>query len=1086
MNKIINGYYRDASAGTGKTYWIVKTKLAEIYNKKDDLHKNGIDYDFSNILIVTFTEKAAGELRNRIREKYSDYDKVDEMHIFTIHSFCQHVISEYAAHVGKPSELSLVDAESDADSFIQKWIRDVLPFNQSFSQLFSDLKTLRKKDFSENVRNLRRDLSKAIQTYEPGIVIESKTDEKKLSYSDILSATIINEANKSVRLVEYLYNKWNEDKASRKVQTYNDMITGVYDAITRENSLLLKEMKAKYKVAIIDEFQDTNQLQLDIFSSIFDDKDHSLFVVGDPKQSIYAFQGADVDVYISATTNNLRPIKDKNSLINRRSSSEMIDGCNLLFSTENFFGEGSNIEFKTSDKPENNRNGILMELNGDCNAGPFWFPDTEVNEYEFARFAVDRIVFCCSKTTNGKTNLQIPRKEEIYENGKTIEKWKLDNVTLRDFAILARVSSEMKPIEQELRRRGIPYVKYKDRNLFNGLECQNWISMLNAIDADDFSGQSKRILSEVLYTKFFNVPINEVDDEKYSLPSHPNRKLLLRWHDMCRGKRWTEMIESIYQNSRLEESLVYEDKLQSLIKFRQIGNFILEYLYVNCCSLPDVCEKLSSLSARNNEDEGSLVERGTDKDCIQIMTIHAAKGLEFPIVIPVAGFKGRNNKIPQVYTYHQSGHRCIGFSQEKKNEKSAKDNYWDEQMQEWRRLFYVAYTRAKELMILPIYKKWDLKNNNNKENDFQFLKDSFDNYLAVEDNKYLRFPVPKDGNSNAHIQSPEIIDNEGVINQLNIISEISESSRKLSVFKHSYSSLSHPRKKKVSQIGSDKDLQETEQTKTESLKEFDSIAVSYSVFKGEESKDITDAKDPKGTDFGIAVHEVFQKTVFKMLDTLHQASCSSDSYDKDLEILITDCFTKQGIKLDEDGLIVDKTKEIVRNTLNAKLPEIRGNMINENYFFKLCELDENKKRVEAEFYLVPDDQAVFKNYCNGFVDLIFERERYYSIVDWKTDTKTSDGKPIDYASSESLKNRVDESYSIQRVLYSYCLIKWLKQWYPEDDEERIFNERFGGIYYVFVRGCVKDKRNGIYAQTWESWNDLKAAFNEIKSKKMFI
>ena len=117
--------------------------------------------------------------------------------------------------------------------------------------------------------------------------------------------------------------------------------------------------------------------------------------------------------------------------------------------------------------------------------------------------------------------------------------------------------------------------------------------------------------------------------------------------------------------------------------------------------------------------------------------------------------------------------------------------------------------------------------------------------------------------------------------------------------------------------------------------------------------------------------------------------------------------------------------------------------------------------------------------------MVFVRDGLYSILDWKTDTKSNDGKQIDYSSFECLKERVDEAYSIQRVLYSYCLIKWLKQWYG-DDEEKIFKEHFGGIYYVFVRGCVIGKTNGIYAQTWNSWHDLKAAFDMIKKKKMYI
>ena len=86
---------------------------------------------------------------------------------------------------------------------------------------------------------------------------------------------------------------------------------------------------------------------------------------------------------------------------------------------------------------------------------------------------------------------------------------------------------------------------------------------------------------------------------------------------------------------------------------------------------------------------------------------------------------------------------------------------------------------------------------------------------------------------------------------------------------------------------------------------------------------------------------------------------------------------------------------------------------------------------------------------------------------------------------EALKEKVDNDYSIQRVLYSYCLIQWLKQFYgkgtPENlSEPEIFEQHFGGIYYAFIRGTEGGTPKGIYAQTWKSFDDLKSAYKKIK------
>ena len=89
-----------------------------------------------------------------------------------------------------------------------------------------------------------------------------------------------------------------------------------------------------------------------------------------------------------------------------------------------------------------------------------------------------------------------------------------------------------------------------------------------------------------------------------------------------------------------------------------------------------------------------------------------------------------------------------------------------------------------------------------------------------------------------------------------------------------------------------------------------------------------------------------------------------------------------------------------------------------------------------------------------------------------------------YSKGITLKQHVNECYSIQRVLYSYCLIKWLQLSYPNYTEQEIFEQHFGGIYYIFIKGCNANTGNGIYCQTWDSWESLKEAFDEIIKEKV--
>ena len=216
---------------------------------------------------------------------------------------------------------------------------------------------------------------------------------------------------------------------------------------------------------------------------------------------------------------------------------------------------------------------------------------------------------------------------------------------------------------------------------------------------------------------------------------------------------------------------------------------------------------------------------------------------------------------------------------------------------------------------------------------------------------------------------------------------------------------------------------------------------------------------------GTALHEIFEHTDFT-------------NFENEIDYTIRRCFSNNGIKEKDEW--INATKEIVYDVVNAKLPIIQGSNIKEETFkLNTISLDNRNDETEFNFNVFGD---ALKDYCNGFVDLIFRQGDYYSILDWKSDSLNDDFES--YASLQSLKKHVDDCYSIQRVLYSYCLIKWLHQFMPNMSLEDIYNNHFGGVYYVFLRGCHEDSSNGIYCQTWNSWKDLEDSFKEIISKKI--
>ncbi len=926
--------------------------------------------------------------------------------------------------------------------------------------------------------------------------------------------------------LQKIYSEWISLKTSQKMQSYDDMIRSVREAVVKKDSLLLLNLQKKYRYGIIDEFQDTNRRQWDIFRRIFLSEGHSIVVVGDPKQSIYSFQGADVKVFGDAVNEISSSANGKIMCLstNYRSTKPMIEACNRLFekkggnfAEENNFFAGQNIGFEGSSSPKIQPEKLPAEY-FDCESGkwrgtePFLIMKGE-DEFEkkkslekrteFAKFAVSFISDACSFVSDSeqeKTKLQVFKK---YTDTDGKEKTRLKNVSFSDFTVLARTKTEMAEIKQELSRAGIPYSHYKESNLFLGTECAHWISVFNAIAAEDFSGMNNRILKEALLTKFFDVSLSEIDDKKFNEADNEERNIIIGWHKCAQGRQWSLLMEKIYSESKIEERLSKLDKMQSLAKYRQIGDYAAEYLYKKNCSVSDLSRHLSRLSAcsSGDDEDSNIVAIGTDFDCVKIMTIHASKGLQFPVVIAPCGISERKTN-NDVYSYHveqdadsdenQHSLPVLSFFGSEKSKKLSSN----ELSEETHRLFYVAYTRAESLLVLPPAVTEDFINANirfMKENCSSLIREvEFDSksYSVKNVKENVQKIIEGLRNKNNSEQDENPISNETEENQRKILSKVASSVPSLKTRKFSYSSLSHgklppaiegDRAKRVEIPEGDGDLSKFDEN-------FRKIEVEYDQSRTTKISE----KYPKGSSLGEAVHQVFESADFFGIGKMKGEEDALN--DSRLCSLINRKFGEQGFLIDKDDTNCwrRQTASIVYNTMKAKFPCIKGNSALKNgdgtQFFTLGELKDAQRTAEAEFNMTSGGSSFpFGEYFNGFVDLMFVRnvdgEDVYSVLDWKSDIMDDE---LDFCDGEKLSAHVAEKYSIQRVLYSYCLIKWLSGFkkYKSMSDSEIFDRHFGGIYYVLVRGCCEGTSNGIYAQTWDSWETLESAFGKIMNEKV--
>ena len=1153
--KLNRNYVIEASAGTGKTYNII-----EIVGK---LISNNIP--LNKILIVTYTEKATSELRNRINSKLislNSNESINNAEIYTIHSFCKTIMEEFPISGNFNSNMTMID-DSKLEEFADAYIRTdkCLKYIQDNSIKPDDLKkklvnfTKRyylDKDFNENT-DVVSHTSKEIEEYfflKNAKNLDDLSNHNKFSIlkkcHDEVETKLSNETNKDKRtkleyvrdrienfnvgfkkgnrknydsyyrneweLMDQFQNDFNKfDKLSDKLEAvtnysllkefyidwikykqefklidFSDMIRSVHEEVLN-NEEFLNKLKDKYQYVIIDEFQDTNQLQYDIFKKVFLSDNHNIIVVGDPKQSIFSFQGTDLTVYNKAK----EEIEKNNGLVkslskNYRTTGSLVSGVNELinhfkvsnsqFNSFKDFEGSSSINCKRDGREFNAyfENKELKE--------PIWIAydkddkgDVQfIDKDKYSDIVASKIVELCTLDNLGHSKLQV---EEINKEGSFKR-----NVSFKDFCILCRTRTELDKIVFKLKKNGIPYLQYKDSNLFKGRECAHFKAILEALIVNDFTGSNRKIYNKALFSDFFGCDLKTINSS-YSLRDDTNEmKQLIEWRKTASKYDWAELIEALLNDSNLRKNNSKSGKMQSLFNYIQIGQYVLNSL-TKGYNLSDVLKKLNdlsnSISSEDDEDNTGIVERASDFDCVKIMTMHSSKGLEFPIVISAGGLKDlSNNDKNKAFIHHENDKAVITlgrFSNE-------------EEVEEIKRLFYVAYTRAKYLLITPLYNNRGGRNNNLKA--LHFISDTLKEFIEEDINnssQYVKQISSNDVINNIKNQASKILANNNAGNNSN--NDDNEINRKKLIeikssqltHKHSYSSLTHFNNSITkSKDNTADDFEQNGEVEDLGFKDKEGIIdpnvelgiydSKFKEIKPEYSSELNpielSSNFPRGNRIGTILHEIFEKADFKDLSNIDE--------------LIKECFKHEGLTLKNDW--IKDVKDIVSNVLNANLEEIKGSKDKKNSF-KLNELSLEDRLSEIEFNFNFKNNTI-KDYCNGFIDLIFKRGEYYSILDWKSDSLNEEEGFTSYSDYSNLKDHTSKHYAIQRVLYSYTLVKYLNNVYNDKSLEETFNNHFGGIYYVYLKGCNKDSFNGIYSQTWNSFRELEDAYNNIVKIKV--
>lgn len=1135
----------EASAGTGKTYNITSLYVRAILEK---------NLEPSQILVMTFTEAATAELKARLRSRlkesldaiqgnWNEDDKFlkelieqnfsnaemklktalnafDEASVFTIHGFCNRLLTEYSVQFDVPPNYELladptellqecVDdywrgfiKESDSDHF--KW--QILDYLTDIGFGPDDLKEVVKKVMDHpnakvvpelDLRKLKRILEELETVYikiqelwpeEKEALQKQYNSEhlKKNVYTDAtherdweilidwlgnvnlkISASerlekfgtkIYRSLKKSapefpvldicVLIDEYLdkvdtlkalkpvfvkesiddiRSRFAKAKQSRQLLSYDDMLVEVKKGLSTQSSLDLRNRLAqKYPIALVDEFQDTDQIQYGILKSIYhQNPDKGLFMIGDPKQAIYSFRGADVYTYLQAK-DDVSKGQAYGLSDNYRSNKEMIKAVNSMFKGGQNSFIVDDIKFQAAQFPDNKTDDNYLYYNEGEKVNPLQF--IALNEEEYSnKDEINQVIY--GRISKEILNL-LSGAFKIFDgkNGKV-------QVQEKHIAILVRTGKEGEAIQNALREQDIKSVLRSNTSVFETEEAEELFRILSAVQKLSFEPGVRSALATTLLgfkaDDLIEMNQNESLWAEQIIKLSEVREL---WHKSGIEAAFNKMIDLFHVFERLSLQKSAERRISNLLHISELlSKTARENQYTPRSLMRWYFQKINSAVENKATDEEEL-RLESDDELIQITTMHSSKGLQFPIVFcPFLWSSKAKPKSNDVLKFYYEGDIHVDVSQD--YDHKYKEDYLSlteiQNKAEDVRLSYVALTRAISAcyVFLPHYNKindsslsYILNGKQDKKvTDFESIR----HFLENLDHISVRKPVT------------ELKEKTGDGDKVQKLMPAAEFSR-VDVFHF-------PRMLSYSTIAGD-------QNDEESARDYDSqIIVPES-----EPKEEDNVKDrfsfPKGANAGSFLHKIFEDLTF------HRS-------DDEIDDVILDNLDQFGFKEEWFLTVKEWVSESLKHSLGT--PQASLSLITDNnllkemeFYFPVNELETKKiwNIIRPNFAQQLSGKSYF-GFMKGYIDLIFEWNGKYYILDYKSNFLGN--TTSDYGLSALETAIRDAGYDLQYHIYALALHRYLKT----RSKKYNYKEHFGGVLYYFLRGInIEQPGSGVFFQ----------------------
>ncbi|WP_066567241.1 exodeoxyribonuclease V subunit beta [Snodgrassella sp. CFCC 13594] len=804
----------EASAGTGKTY-----NIAALFARLVLLEHKAVE----RILVVTFTKAATAELKTRLRARLNDalsllQNRLDEDNppdevllqliaaarqqesddqlilrlqaainqfdgaaIYTIHGFCQRVLTDYAFLCQCPFDTETAEADPKLlRTFAEDFWRRHVSHDATLAPLVAEqgltphhlVKTLGAwvnradlqlrpagvADLAERERTLQDCWQRVAQTYDDiqaafwrlhpklngnsyrqatfnafftelqvavatqqplyaftkhdkFVLFEAPTLHEKTKKGQILdeqdvallaplaafgTAYLTLKTAQQAALLQlqlacfdYMRQAMVEHKRNSHRRSFDDLLADVANALSPQNpqaNALAAALSRDWHIALIDECQDTDPLQYRLFKTAFAEQGRPLIMVGDPKQAIYSFRGADIHAYLQAAADT--PPSQRYTLsTNYRSHQPLVQSISHLFGGKAwpFVLEGIRYTAVQAHREHTKLTPAVPALSVrwlheviDVNdKGKETLPSKEMLRQRAANWCADEVANTLQSGFSGKLKL----------NHQPIQ--------AGDIAVLVRTHNEGKLVASALKMRGVVSVSLDNQSVFASLEAAALNALLQFWLHPQRTETLRYVLGGVLYG-WTAGQLTQLNADETTLDQW------LSWAQQAR-EYWQQ--KGIYSAlvwfaniTQMESQLLMRRAERSLTNFWQLAELLAD-AEVQLPSPTALAQWLHTQSQPDQrQGEEALLRLESDEHLVKIVTMHAAKGLEYPIVFCPFVWDGKDATQGTWVIIHRDGQAELvhkdGLSE------ADKDAMLNDAMGEMLRLYYVAFTRAREQLIL--------------------------------------------------------------------------------------------------------------------------------------------------------------------------------------------------------------------------------------------------------------------------------------------------------------------------------------------------------------------------------------------------